>query len=412
MVNLSFKKSDFSYEHKRILKETIIMERGPGTILRDFNVILNYLKEKDLPVSGTHQFPRNLLPEINALLSCPIQLGLRRPDQKSYPHIDGLYLLLRASGLTCIEGRGKKLLFLLDKGIYQIWESLNPTEKYFTLFETWLLRGKEEIINRRDRSLIPDHFMRWIHLFEFIPKKGLQVAGDKGIEYSIRYILGWYNLGLLELFGLITIKPASPIEGEGWQIERIDRTAFGDALFALLNKKFFSNGKYLVLEKDEKAKVGRLQALLQPYFPEWKKTLTIPERVFLEGTYIFKVSLGRVWYRIAIPAGYSLNSLSSFILDTVKFDYDHLYQFEYENPFGAFERVNHPYMDEGPWADDVLIGNLPLRIGQKMTYLYDFGDNWEFEVTLEQVELDKKIEKPVLLEQHGKPPKQYPTFEM
>ncbi|PIX21893.1 MAG: hypothetical protein COZ69_12380, partial [Deltaproteobacteria bacterium CG_4_8_14_3_um_filter_45_9] len=145
---------------------------------------------------------------------------------------------------------------------------------------------------------------------------------------------------------------------------------------------------------------------------EWKKTLTIPERVFLEGTYIFKVSLGRVWYRIAIPAGYSLDSLSSFILDTVKFDYDHLYQFEYENPFGAFERVNHPYMDEGPWADDVLIGNLPFRIGQKMTYLYDFGDNWEFEVTLEQVELDKKIEKPVLLEQHGKPPKQYPAFEM
>jgi hypothetical protein len=69
-------------------------------------------------------------------------------------------------------------------------------------------------------------------------------------------------------------------------------------------------------------------------------------------------------------------------------------------------------MDEGPWADDVLIGNLPFHIGQKMTYLYDFGDNWEFEVTLEQVDLDKKIEKPVLLEQHGKPPKQYPTFEM
>jgi hypothetical protein len=275
-----------------------------------------------------------------------------------------------------------------------------------------LLRGKEEIIGRRNRSLIPDNFIGWIHLFEFIPKKGLQVVGDKGIEYSIRYIPGWYNLGLLKLFGLITIKPASPVEGEGWQIERIERTAFGDALLALLYRKFFSNGKHLVLEKDEKAEVGRLQALLQPYFPDWKKTLSIPERGFLEGTYIFKVSLGRVWFRIAIPAGYSLESLASFILDTVKFDYDHLYRFEYENPFGAFERVNHPYMDEGPWADDVLIGNLPLRIGQKMSYLYDFGDNWEFEVTLEQIDLDRKIKKPILLEQHGKPPKQYPTCEM
>jgi hypothetical protein len=69
MVNLSFKKSEFSYERKRILKDTMITESGPGTILSDFNVILNYLKEKDLSVSGTHQFPRSLLPEINAL-SC------------------------------------------------------------------------------------------------------------------------------------------------------------------------------------------------------------------------------------------------------------------------------------------------------------------------------------------------------
>jgi hypothetical protein len=188
--------------------------------------------------------------------------------------------------------------------------------------------------------------------------------------------------------------------------------SIGDALLALLYRKFFQYEKPLVLEKDEKATVARLQALLQPYFPEWKKTLSIPERGFLEGTYIFKVSSGRVGFRIPIPAGYSLASLSSFILDTVKFDYDHLYQFEYENPFGALERVNHPYMDEGPWADDVLIGNLPLRIGQKMSYLYDFGDNWEFEVTLEKIDLDRKIEKQILLEQHGKPPKQYPTCEV
>jgi hypothetical protein len=253
--------------------------------------------------------------------------------------------------------------------------------------------------------------MGWRHLFEFIPKDGLKVAGDKDIEYSIRYIPGWYNIGLLQLFGLVTIKPALPIEGEGWQIESIDRTAFGDALLALLYKKFSLYEKSLVLEKDEKAAAGRLQPLLQPYFIEWKKTLSIPERVFREGTCIFKISLGRLWFRIAIPTGYSLESLSSFILDTVEFDYDHLYQFEYENPFGALERVNHPYMDEGPWADDVLIGNLPLRIGQKMTYLYDFGDNWKFELTLEQIDFDREIKKPVILEQHGKLPKQYPKWD-
>ncbi len=249
--------------------------------------------------------------------------------------------------------------------------------------------------------------MGWRHFFEFLPENGLKVAGDEGIEYSIRYIPGWYNIGLLQLFGLITIKPSSPIENRGWQIERIDRTTFGDALLALLYKKIYEYEEYLVLGIDAKATVGILQPILQPYFPEWKKTLSISERGFRGGTYIFKVSLGGIWFRIAIPAGYSLDSLSSLILDTVKFDYDHLYQFEYENPFGTFERVNHPYMDEGPWADDVLIGELPLRIGQKMTYLYDFGDNWEFEVTLEKIDLNRKIKKSIVLEKHGKPPKQY-----
>lgn len=88
MFDLSFRNFEFSYEHKRILKDTLITETSPGTILRDLDVILNYLKKKDLPVSGTHQFPRNLLPQINALLSCPLQLGLKHSDQKSYPHID------------------------------------------------------------------------------------------------------------------------------------------------------------------------------------------------------------------------------------------------------------------------------------------------------------------------------------
>ncbi len=36
---------------------------------------------------------------MNERLSEPIQLDLKRPQQKSYPPINGLYLLLRASGL-------------------------------------------------------------------------------------------------------------------------------------------------------------------------------------------------------------------------------------------------------------------------------------------------------------------------
>ena len=38
----------------------------------------------------------------------------------------------------------------------------------------------------------------------------------------------------------------------------------------------------------------------------------------------------------------------------------------------------HPAMDEGPWADEISIGSLPIDPGQTMQLWYDFGDDWRF----------------------------------
>jgi len=414
MSGLPSMRSEISPERKRILKEVVITDNGPGTILRDFDAFLDYLGGRDLPVSGAHQLPRNVLPEINARLAHPLQLDLQRPQQKSYPHIYGLYLLARASGFAGIGGTDKKPFLFLDKGIYQAWENLNPTERYCTLLETWLLRGKPEIVGERSGGLFwaPDNFQMWMYFFGQISEKGLQVAGNRDAENSLRYLPGWHNLGLLDLFGLIQIEHGPPVEGQGWQIKLITRTAFGEALLALLYSKFFRNANYILgFEGKRKTPVGVLQPALQPLFPDWKNTLSIPKWVFREGTYIFKVSLGRLWLRIAIPANYSLDSLASIILNSLKFDHDHLYHFSYEDRFGALRMINHPYMDEGPWASEVMVGGVPLRVGQRMTYLYDFGDNWEFDVTLEQVAPDSAVGKPALLEMHGNPPEQYPRWD-
>ncbi|MCX5913772.1 MAG: plasmid pRiA4b ORF-3 family protein [Deltaproteobacteria bacterium] len=414
MRKVSFKKFEVSSVHGQVLKEAVISEGSPGTILKDFDTVLDYLRKQELPVAGRHQLPRNVMAEMNARLTHPIQLRLKRPQQKSYPHLHGLYLLMRASGLACVRETGRKLFLSVDKGIHQVWENLNPTERYCTLLESWLLRGKPEIIGegRRSPLLFPDNFQAWSIFFGQMSEKGLQVAGTRDAEYLLRYMPGWHNLGLLELFGLIAIQPGSPIEGKGWQIERIDRTAFGSALLALLDTEFFRNiNLILKLEEERKVPLGVLQSVLQPYFPDWKNNISFPKWVFRKGRHIFKVSLGQLWFRIAIPANYSLESLASAILNAVKFDYDHLYSFSYENSFGALEMINHPYMDEGPWASDVMVGDVPLRVGQGMNYLYDFGDNWEFDITLEGVDPDKAVKKPVLLEMHGKPPEQYLSWD-
>jgi hypothetical protein len=414
MYSLSSQRLEFSSEHKQVLRSLVIGEGSPGTILRDFEMLLGYLRERGLPVTGMHQLPLRVLPEINARLTHPLQLGLKRPQQKSYPHIHGLYLLLRASGLTCVGGTSEKPLLLVDEAVYQVWESLNPTERYGSLLEAWLLRGKPEIIGEyyRPLFLIPGNFEKWASFFAVIPDAGLQIAGDHVAEDWLRYTLGWHNLGLLDLFGLITVQQGPPAPGKGWQIERIYRTTVGDALLALLYTEFFGDFDNIrEIEGKGKVPFGVLQPVLQPYFPQWENSLSVPEWAFREGTHIFKVSLGRLWRRIAIPADQTLDALASAILNAMEFDHDHLYRFSYQNRFGALESVNHPYLDEEPWTSEVLVGDVPLPIGQMMTYLYDFGDQWEFDVSLEQVDPEMVIEDSVILEAYGESPEQYPGWD-
>lgn len=134
---------------------------------------------------------------------------------------------------------------------------------------------------------------------------------------------------------------------------------------------------------------------------------------FQDGTYIFRVSLGRsVWRRIAIPAKSDFDALSDAILGAFEFDHDHLYKFTYKSRFGVSVDINHPYVEEPPFTDEVQVGGIGLEAGAKMTYLYDFGDNWEFEVLLERIELaDPKMRRPVILETHGKAPEQYSDWD-
>ncbi len=49
MYGVSSQDIVFSSEHKRILQEL--------TILRDFEILLDYLREGDLSITGTHQLP-------------------------------------------------------------------------------------------------------------------------------------------------------------------------------------------------------------------------------------------------------------------------------------------------------------------------------------------------------------------
>ena len=390
-----------------ILQQQIINDESPGTVVRDFETLLNFIGSEGIQASGKHHFlPMQRLTELNARLINPVELGLKRPQQKSYPHIHGLYLLLRASGLGLIQRHGRKNYIKLDTQGMSSWNDLNQTERYFSLLESWILRGNPEILGEHG-YFSSGSIGKWPDFFQRIPNQGLQIGGDKEKESFLRYIPTLCTLALLDLFGMVKVANAKPEPGKAWKIDRIERTAFGDAMLRLLEEE----GLFLSLMFSAEIEDGtssRLRKKLIPLFPEWERTIVFSEKEHKEGVYVFKVSLGSIWARIAIPSGDTLDELSTSILDAFAFDYDHLYQFTYKNRFGIPTHINHPYMEEPPWTSEVTIRDTALTPGSMMSYLYDFGDHWQFDIVLENIDtLADSIKHAKLLEFHGKAPEQY-----
>jgi hypothetical protein len=219
---------------QHVLHHCTIGENETGAVLRDFAALLDFVGAREIAVSGKHQLlPMSLLADLNSRLSKTNTINLKRPQQKSYPYINGLYLLLRASGLSLVEHRRNKQFLLLDEDALRSWHELNLTEQYFALLVAWLIRGRGEILGE-DRYPFSE-FSRCRDFVQSIPKAGLKVAGDKQTESMLPFQPGLRNVALLDLFGLVSVWHGEPEAGKAWSISRVFRTPFGEALFRLLS---------------------------------------------------------------------------------------------------------------------------------------------------------------------------------
>ncbi len=406
------KKFELTSVQEETLRTTAITEQRPGPILNDFEVMLDFVAETSPVLTKKHILSLPALEPLNERLSRRIEHGLSRPQQKSFPHINGLFLLLRASGLTRVDATGRSPVLVIDPLTVESWRGLNAEERYFALLESWLLRGDSEIIGERSGRFVFSHPLRlWSEFFQNFDQVSLY--GDDWVELA-RYLPQLHNLALMELFGLVTVSDA-PVEAKkGWRIADVQSTEWGEALLALLGGNILVDWDFWeILAYPEEQQPGQLQPIIQPYRPDWQQTLSWSDAGFCDGLFIFKVSLTKkVWRQITIPATRSLSDLSNAILEAYQFDHDHLYLFRYATRLGMSAEVLHPYMDDGPHADDVRIGDLPVQPGFSMLYNYDFGDNWRFNVVLDRIEpSDPSVDAYRIDQSVGKSPQQYPHWD-
>jgi len=406
-------KTGLTQNQIQYIKNQRFNDNEPGTLLKDFASLLDFISTTGIPVSKkNHLFAIKLLPVLNQLMTTPLESQLKRPQQKSFPYINGLYLLLRASGLTYLVYEKKQIKLVVDSTALENWNSLNRTD--FALFYAWWHRGSDEIIGEQGRGFCGNYFYETANFFQTILNKGLDI-NTKNVNFDfLRYRPGLHNLALMELFGFIQIELNSELSKENWPITKIKPTKWGSAILQCLSKEI-SAFDIFEFERSGNEQIKSWGSELRAYLPAWNKNLDQKTTGELkEGVVIFKVSLGKVYRKLAVPCDISLDELASSILTAFSFSNDHLYQFYYKNKYGITERIVHSFVDSEyeMYTDEYAVAELALYEGMEIIFNFDFGDDWRFLMIVESfVDNDLSSIEPKVIEQYGTPPEQYPDFD-
>jgi Plasmid pRiA4b ORF-3-like protein len=149
------------------------------------------------------------------------------------------------------------------------------------------------------------------------------------------------------------------------------------------------------------------------FVPNLSQTLELGVPEFNPNIFVFKISVGKAWRRLAIPGIWNLEGVASVILEAFEFeDVNHLYAFNLISSSGCPVSVVHEYAEFGiAKAYQVRVGDLPLMPGMRIDFNFDFGDDWHFDLLLESiVPLDEATMRNPEVKQigsRGKAPQQY-----
>ncbi len=141
-------------------------------------------------------------------------------------------------------------------------------------------------------------------------------------------------------------------------------------------------------------------------------------------THIFRVSpmgAAKVYRDIEIASSASLHDLAEAIVAAFDFDFDHAFGFYSGKTRGTLLRSEPKYelfadMD-GAESDALSVKRTTVaaafpKLRHRMTFLFDYGDEWLFQVTLTgNGERAPKTKYPKVLAQQGASLEQYPDPE-
>jgi hypothetical protein len=146
----------------------------------------------------------------------------------------------------------------------------------------------------------------------------------------------------------------------------------------------------------------------------------MPKRVYVFAAAL--VGVPGVRRTIAVRSDQTLVDVHDALQHAFDWDDDHLYSFWLDGNFwsGARDEYTHPWhaaepgqlaafgLCPAPRSTASALDCLELTKGQRIAYLFDFGDEWRVRLTVQQITTDDGDAYPRLLKAVGNAPPQYP----
>ncbi|MGM0366592.1 MAG: IS1096 element passenger TnpR family protein [Actinomycetota bacterium] len=386
----------------------------------DFDAFLDYIESENPPLSLKRgELGKKDSFRLNQLLHYRKDVCKPNYTQYQYPVLHLLFFVALEGDLYVKahqQGRGR----LLKTSAYEQFRQLNMYEKYTYLIQTYWT--KYDFWNNFSKYLSVNYFYDFLKAMAN-SKKPQWVVKEGQFNLDIIYAKDSSFYQQLHFFGFGDYQFQDEQEAfykdsiKDFRVNALgiyaSRFLIQEAL-ALWNNPLIEN--LMAKKKKPFPKVGEPFAVFRQFFPSQKveNTITYVDEFDRSGVYTFKVSLcSSIWRKIRIAHYHSLEDLHFAIQEAFDFDHDHLYAFYVGGNQRTGKAICGVEVEEEDWtADRAAIADLKLFKGQKFFYLFDFGDEWWFELKL--VDIDQKSPfppRPEIIAQKGKSPQQYPDWD-
>lgn len=387
----------------------------PADLVTDFEKFIHYTSNNPIQLTKTKEhIPPKKLPELNNLLSIKAENRMNRSQQEQYPYIHFLYHLALASEILEKAPVTASQLKLQVTNRWMKFQRLTLTERYFVLLETFWVDANWAKMNGERRNQIH-------HIFATVCDELLNNKTDKKIHFDSHNMLAnltrsWNYFFLhLEWLGFwVCEKDQEQNDTYGkknnFYAKSISLTPFGENMLPILLKSRdvmiwniqlrveygeFSPvpGSALPDMASEKQTVNKKKPeafhhVFVGLFSKRDLSQTLPREVatYKPGLYTFRVMRSaKEGQEITISSQQTMQDLHQAIIQAFHFDDDHLYSFFMDGEKWSPNCISSPSDYSGANAANIQIGSAGLREGQRFMYLYDYGDEWMFTVTLENV---------------------------